>query len=299
MKELFINTEIPTVTSDRILYTPSNFAKTSLFYLQEIGSLQVHKPHNTGRANLVSYLFFIVTDGSGELNYERTTYSLRTGDCVFIDCRKQYSHSSSENLWSLSWIHFYGPNLAAIYDKYLERGGKAVFHPVSISGFLALYQKLYELAGSDDYIRDMKINSELSNLLTLLMSESWHPKEISNKNLKKQNVLPVKQYLDEHYPEKISLDFLADNFFISKYYLTRVFKEQFGVSISSYLTNRRVTKAKYLLRFSDEKIEAIGYECGLGAPHYFNRVFKQMEGINPSEYRENWQRSAEEKQKAT
>lgn len=63
-------------------------------------------------------------------------------------------------------------------------------------------------------------------------------------NLKKQNVLPIKEYLDVHYQEKISLDFLAEHFFISKYYLTRVFKEQFGTSINSYLMNRRVTKGK-------------------------------------------------------
>ena len=47
MKDLFVNTQLPVVTSDRILYTPSNFARTSLLYLQEIGSLQVHKPHST------------------------------------------------------------------------------------------------------------------------------------------------------------------------------------------------------------------------------------------------------------
>ena len=107
MKDLFVNTQLPVVTSDRILYTPSNFARTSLLYLQEIGSLRVHKPHSTGRSNLSSYLFFTVTDGEGELICEGRTYSLRTGDCVFIDCRKQYAHSSSEKLWSLSWIHFY------------------------------------------------------------------------------------------------------------------------------------------------------------------------------------------------
>lgn len=118
----------------------------------------------------------------------------------------------------------------------------------------------------DDYIRDMKINSELNYLLTLLMNESWHPAEKHrDAELKKQNVLPVKQYLDEHYQEKISLDFLAEHFFISKYYLTRVFREQFGVSISSYLMNRRVTKAKYMLRFSDEKIKIIGYNAVWGA----------------------------------
>ena len=98
MKDLFVNTQLPVVTSDRILYTPSNFARTSLLYLQEIGSLQVHKPHSTGRSNLSSYLFFTVTDGEGELICEGRTYSLRTGDCVFIDCRKQYAHSSSEKL---------------------------------------------------------------------------------------------------------------------------------------------------------------------------------------------------------
>ena len=112
MKDLFVNTQLPVVTSDRILYTPSNFARTSLLYLQEIGSLRVHKPHSTGRSNLSSYLFFIVTDGEGELICEGRTYSLCTGDCVFIDCRKQYAHSSSEKLWSLSWIHFYGPNMS-------------------------------------------------------------------------------------------------------------------------------------------------------------------------------------------
>ena len=58
------------------------------------------------------------------------------------------------------------------------------------------------------------------------MNESWHPgEEHRDADLKKQNVLPVKQYLDEHYQEKISLDFLAEHFFISKYYLTRVFRE--------------------------------------------------------------------------
>ena len=87
-----------------------------------------------------------------------------------------------------------------------------------------------------------------------------------------------------------AIEAVGEHFFISKYYLTRVFREQFGVSISSYLMNRRVTKAKYMLRFSDEKIKTIGYKCGLGEPHYFSRVFRQMEGMSPLEYREKWEK---------
>ena len=107
---------------DRI-YTPSDFAKLSLFHIQEIGSLQATKPHTSKRENLSSYLFFIVNSGSGTLLYNNETYDLKMGDCVFIDCRHLYSHTTSDDLWSLSWIHFDGPSVANIYQKYMERGG--------------------------------------------------------------------------------------------------------------------------------------------------------------------------------
>ena len=53
------------------------------------------------RSDLVSFLCFAVLSGEGELSYEGQTYQLHSGDCVFIDCRKAYSHSTSDNLWSL------------------------------------------------------------------------------------------------------------------------------------------------------------------------------------------------------
>ena len=56
------------VTTSRILYTPSTFAKTSLLHLQEIGSLQAQKPHTSRRENLSSYLFFLVLSGYGTWN---------------------------------------------------------------------------------------------------------------------------------------------------------------------------------------------------------------------------------------
>ena len=43
-----------------------------------------------------------------------------------------------------------------------------------------------------------------------------------------------------------------------------------------------------MLRFSNEKIKDHRYKCGLGEPHYFSWVFRQMEGMSPLEYREKW-----------
>lgn len=71
------------VESSRILYTPSDFAKTNLIHLQEIGRLTARQPHISRRKNLVSYLFFIVQSGSGTLEYAGKTWTLSPGDCVF------------------------------------------------------------------------------------------------------------------------------------------------------------------------------------------------------------------------
>ena len=173
-QELF-NPQSSYVSSSRIIYTPSTFARTSLLHLQEVGSLQAVHPHVSQRENLVSFLCLIVLSGEGELSYEGQTYQLHAGDCVFIDCRKAYSHSTSNELWALQWCHFYAPSLPAVYEKYKERGGRPVFHPADIKPFTDLLTDLYNLASSSDYIRDMRINEKLGTLLTLLMEQSWHP----------------------------------------------------------------------------------------------------------------------------
>lgn len=277
-----------TVTSNRILYTPSSFAKSSLMYLQEIGSLTARLPHVSSRSNLHSYLFFVVRSGAGELVYGGVRYMLEAGSCVFIDCGVPYSHTTfSDRLWQLSWIHFHGEMVASIYDKYVIRGGKPVFTPASIDGFTDVYQELFSVASSSDYIRDMRINSLLNQLLVLLMAESWHPLSRTD-GREKRNMLNIKIYLDEHFAERIVLDDLAAQFYINKFYLVKSFKQQYGVSINNYLRELRITRAKKLLRFTERKVEAIGIECGLGALTYFSRTFKKVEGISPTEYRAQW-----------
>lgn len=319
-QELF-NPQSSSVTSSRILYTPSTFARTSLLHLQEVGSLQAIHPHTSTRTNLTSFLCFVVLSGNGTLTYEGTTYELSAGDCVFIDCRKAYSHSTGYNaggnntsistptcvnetvcekdtatsqstdspisLWSLQWCHFYAPSLPAIYEKYRERGGSPVFHPDDSSPFTTILTNLYTLASSSDYIRDMRINESLSALLTLLMEQSWHPesKTVSRKRLE---LVEIKNYLDEHYTERIVLDDLSEKYYINKYYLIKIFKETYGSTINGYIIAKRITRAKQLLRFTDMTVDEIGNAVGMGDANYFSRTFRKVEGISPREYRKQW-----------
>lgn len=288
MDQFFTNNTQFIVASNRILYTPSTFARSSLLHLQEIGELEARRAHTSSRSGLQSYLFFTVVSGEGSLVYEGKDFSLASGDCVFIDCQSPYSHTTGpDNLWKLKWIHFYGVSMPQIYEKYKERGGRPVFRPEEDS-FSEVWSKLFETASGHDYMRDMLINQYLSELMVCVMRESWHPEDQDALPPKKQIIKPVKEYLDKNYGEKITLDSLSTQFYINKYYLTKTFKEQYGVSITAYLLNLRITRAKQLLRFSSKSIEEIGLECGLGAAHYFSQTFKNVEGVPPSKYREQW-----------
>lgn len=275
------------VDTSRILYTPSDFAKLSLLHIQEIGSLQATKPHTSKRQHLSSYLFFLVSSGSGTLTYNGTEYQLSSGDCVFIDCRHPYSHSTSNNLWNLSWIHFDGPTAANIYQKYKERGGLPAFKASSFQSYKERFDYLYNIAASSSHVRDMEINTEISSILSLLMADSWHPEE-SQPGTKKTVLVEVKRYLDENYVQKITLDDLAERFNVNKYYLTRIFKEQFGVSIMDYLLSVRITEAKNLLRFTNMSAEEIGAAIGISDVYYFSRIFKRIEGVGAREFRKQW-----------
>lgn len=276
------------VTSKRVMYTPSTFAKNSLIHLQETGTLTAKSPHTSTHENISSYLFFIVHSGSGVLNYDGKTFILSAGDCVFIDCKNAYYHRTSNNLWKLQWVHFYGPTMRSIFQKYVERGGMPSFHPEKIQIFSEILDSLFSIASSDDYIKDMLINEKLTALLTCIMRESWNPQLSIRANSKRQNLLNIKEYLDENYQKKISLDKLAEEFYINKFYLCRIFKEQFGESINSYLLQTRITHAKQLLRFSNLSLDAIAEECCLGDAAYFSRMFKKVEGMTPGEYRKKW-----------
>lgn len=275
------------VDSNRILYTASDFARSSLLYLQEIGELTALQPHTSSRSDLPSYLFFTVVSGAGSLLYQGKSFELTPGSCVFIDCNLPYSHTTDTDLWTIKWIHFNGPTLASVYQKYCDRGGQPVFSPPSIDIINDIHTSLMATATSSDYMRDMLINQQLSSLLVEIMRESWHPEE-KRHAYKRASVLEVKEWIDQNYSQPITLEGLANRFFINKYYLSKSFKSAYGTTISNYLTTIRITHAKQLLRFTDQSLETIGEAVGITPARYLSEVFSSIEGVSPSIYRKQW-----------
>lgn len=97
----------------------------------------------------------------------------------------------------------------------------------------------------------------------------------------------IAMYLQGHTNENVTLDDLAKQFFMSKSYLTRVFRNITGFSVVEYITYIRVRKAQELLRNSDASITEIAEICGFGNITYFEKVFKQMTSQSPGQFRKN------------
>ncbi|MBQ9926760.1 MAG: helix-turn-helix transcriptional regulator [Lachnospiraceae bacterium] len=274
-------------SSNRILATPSAYARKHYLYVQEVGTLQSLEPHVSKRQNLNSFLFFIVLDGEGTLFYEGTRHRICSGDCVWVDCTQPYFHESSfEHPWSLKWVHFNGPEAKHFYETYLSKGNSYIFHPRSILPFTEALDQLYGFHQNKTPLMELGSNKCITDIITLCFTE--------NESLKQgeysipEKLQQIHTYLVEHYSEKITLEDLAEHFFISKFHLSREYKKTYGNTIGNELTYQRISHAKSMLRFSDDSVDAIALKCGFQDSGYFIKVFKKAENMTPLEYRKKW-----------
>jgi len=95
----------------------------------------------------------------------------------------------------------------------------------------------------------------------------------------------VVRYLNEHYHEPIKLGGIAERFFISPYYLSRMFKEVTGFTFSDYLILTRVKEAQRLLWDSDATIAEIASSVGFDNFSHFGKTFKKITRMSPREFR--------------
>ena len=100
-------------------------------------------------------------------------------------------------------------------------------------------------------------------------------------------ILKVMDFLHENYTEPLTLQSIADSFFISKSTLIYNFKKHTNCSLVDFLLNIRFTKAKELLCNTKHNMEEIAELCGFSSANYFSMLFKKKEGLSPMQYRKN------------
>lgn len=88
------------------------------------------------------------------------------------------------------------------------------------------------------------------------------------------DIQSVKDYLDENFKSRISLNDLANRFYINKHYMQSLFKDRYGCTINTYQNNLRITWVKQQLRFTDKTLEELSIYLGIEPP-YLSRLFRR------------------------
>ncbi len=99
------------------------------------------------------------------------------------------------------------------------------------------------------------------------------------------------EWIRMHYPQPFTVRDLAGKFGFQADYFSSRFKKTMGISVTEYTNRTRIRAAKSLLSDYDLKIKEAAWACGFSDEHYFARIFRQLEGITPTQYKESFARA--------
>ncbi|MFK7697663.1 response regulator [Paenibacillus sp. HJGM_3] len=189
----------------------------------------------------------------------------------FIDAVEQLDRITVEQL--TLWGHEYNV-IRARWAQELFKDDKTELHlpsegtpfivPMSAQGTIsvALWHK--------------ELSESMTRLINRLQQRQVHHGSV---------IYDIVKFIDLHYARDLTLQELSDQFFLSREYISRKFKQQFGENVVDYISRVRIDKAKLLLLNPLLKISDVAQSVGYQDEKYFSKVFKKLEGISPNEYR--------------
>lgn len=244
------------------------------------------------------YELYFFLEGDVDYQVEDKTYQLQYGDYLLIppevEHRPVFKSGNSQYRRLILWlsIEFY-ETLCAQYEEY-----RYSFNYVQSSGchhfrtdfivFQHIQGQLLEFleeANTNRPFRDEKLKIMISALLLQLNRITYD--QNSQITTKYQNTLYLNicDYINNHLEEDLSLEQLASFFFVSKYHISHIFKENMGLSLHQYIIKKRIHASKNGI-LSDTPIQTLITQYGFKNYSSFYRAFVKEYGVSPMEYRE-------------
>ncbi|MBE6822975.1 MAG: helix-turn-helix domain-containing protein [Ruminococcaceae bacterium] len=275
-----------------------------LLFQGKIPDLSVEQILRDGSFNMTrqhfhsSYEIYYLLEGERNYFIKSKAYRVGRGNLVFIGCgqihKTTVAHSDRHERILLEVSE------SLIHRLVQDPEGETLEHgPFSSrSGVLeltgteqewveaALFRMIEEIREKQPaYVQ--AATAVLQQLLIFIMRKdrSAESKSPAIHSAKHQKVNEVANYIGMNYSDIPSLDALSERFYISKYYLCRIFKEVTGMTISQYINANRLKAAEKMLLESSESIIRIAALSGFGNVTYFDKVFRESLGLSPAQYR--------------
>ncbi|MBQ8163121.1 MAG: helix-turn-helix domain-containing protein [Clostridia bacterium] len=217
-----------------------------------------------------------VTDGELLVTVGKKEYLLKAGESVLI-FPNQIHELKTPNI-SAHTLCIFSPQLVRAYGK--------IFDSKIPECNKFNLDKIYQ--NQIDELDDKKSILELKGLLySVVACFDKQSKYISVEKDRKDLLFTVFKFVEENYARECKLSVLADKTSYNYVYLSKYFTKRTGITYTEYVNRYRVNESCYRLINTDKTILEIAYECGFDSLRSFNRNFKRITGISPSQYRIN------------
>lgn len=148
-----------------------------------------------------------------------------------------------------------------------------------------IFSDLYRLAPDVGHGTPILKKALTYEILSILVDE-YYFESVAGSHLGRAAAVAndLMEYIDQHLAEELTLETLAAKVNFSKFHMSRIFKKHTGVTLNRYIINRRLQKAKELLK-EDIPINEVGHLVGFNNYSYFYKTLKKAEGMTPSAFK--------------
>lgn len=230
---------------------------------------------------LTSHQFLATLDGSGILEVDGSKYTQKSGDFFYLASNVPHRYHPENSEWKTAWIVFRGRDINVEMSALgFGRYNIGVLQNMDI--FTSLFDKLYAAAG--DSVNGGERGSVLLYEMILTIRRilfAQEPVSVSGRSVTDAAL----KFIDDNFTDDITLAQLAGISGISIQHFCRCFRARMGMRPMEYITRRRISEAKQLLRSSRISISEIAEIVGYSGVTYFGMVFRKYEGISPSGFR--------------
>ena len=230
---------------------------------------------------------YYITRGSGEFFIDKTLCPLQTHDFVIINPNVKHQLLSYEEndleaiVIGMDGI-FFTPNEFTDMNSslYMKKSLKDNYSNISFY-FKSILREVKKM----DYNYEMVCQNLLEVLVTNIIRLTQCTITSTSSARTNKECTFIKRYIDHHFAESISLDYLAKMTHMNKYYMVHAFNEYIGYSPINYLIEKRISESKRLLETTNDSIAQIASKVGFSSQSYFSQVFKKSTQMTPNEYR--------------
>ena len=234
----------------------------------------------------------LLRSGSGDYTVEGQRYRLEAGDVVLIPSRCVHRPEFESGRQYERTIIYISPDylsrnslVGCDLRELFQDSGNRVLRPDSHTSkrLLALVDQLERELASEGYGQQILCNTSLLRLLVFLgralENAGIYPQVPAEQA--KGRMLDIQRYIDAHLEEDLSIESLAEQFFISKYHMMRQFRKETGVPIHTYISDRRLFLARDRIRQGMSATDSC-FRSGFRSYSSFTRAYAKRFGTTPT-----------------